>query len=331
MAFERNTIKCYDEFQIEWEVSKDNEDWESIGVSTNVLYVTHDRPIQEAIPARIPFPWTVVNISCHMAGGLDGDGEEVMSAIYSGAFRKNIQGQFKGTKRVSDDHALTYYANLPPKEECPADLLEMIRVGDGRCGTWAYFLKACMDVQGIQGAEVVAVFPSGPSAGASSIWTDQELADIVRIIENKKPEALAIEIPNRQKVFLVKNWMDVSPGKLIHLEDADGQPNTTDLRGYETAKSDKGESGIVEQGVPSIEDPRSIFANHAVVFFKNKTYDPSYGTKYPNSHARGIGQFKDSSLLASEGVIVYVRTHELKHEWYYYVHSTSNALQFSVQ
>lgn len=91
ISFENFVIKCYDEFAIDWEMSDDESSWTSIGQSTNRLYVTHNAPD----PTLTTVYHTVIDVSCHKAGGNNGPNEDIVDEIWEEAFEKSFLGYFQ--------------------------------------------------------------------------------------------------------------------------------------------------------------------------------------------------------------------------------------------
>ena len=109
---------------------------------------------------------------------------------------------------------------------------------------------------------------------------------------------------------MVKNWGNISQGQFIPL---------TGANNIAEARSHPGLPGILGQG--NVQDPRSIFANHAVVKYNGKLYDPSYGKSYLNLN---MGSYEDASIDAVRGVIVKILFNSGTYRYYYWVEDDNN-------
>ncbi len=284
-------------------------------------------------------------MACENAAGLIAssqiDERNMIDAIYDNAFLSTT-GSFPGIKRKNDGHVLTYYVNAPPGASCTSNVSGLLSDGDGRCGAWAQFFIQIIKIQGITGSHLVALYPKGgglPYYITSLTSNEKKKAmDAVKAKYPGKSGSIYMEynhflvkndmnfnditwdafIYMEYNHFLVKNWGGVSNGDLIELPLAYNKPDDND--GYETAKSDFGKTGISGQG--NVPEPRSIFLNHAVVFYGNKTYDPSYGKKYDEL---GIGKLEQASCDAVKGCIIRVAHSQNDKKFYFYVLSKNTA------
>ena len=326
IPFENLVIKCYNEFTIDWEMSYDQNSWTSIGESTNRLYVTHKQPDLTTVYH------TVIDVSCHKAGGNNGPDADIINEVWEGAFEKNwITGNFPGVIRPSDNHVYTYYANAPPGTSCSGDLGMMLHTGDGRCGAWARLFREMIKVQGIALENSVThkgllIIPDGgaqlPVPPGILPMTASQIMAVYDAVTMEYPGSTSV-IPVQGQHFLVKNWGNVSLGEFIELPAAQDFPAT--LPNYEIAKSDYGLSGINGQGSGvGVVDPRSIFVNHAIVNYNGKLYDPSYGVKYNSNGSTGMIALENASLDAAQGTIVRVQLTPRDAKWFFYVSKLNN-------
>lgn len=128
-----NTIRPGDNFNIRWQWSKDGgTTWNDAGYSSNQLYVVLSQPLINKLYH------TIVDVGCSSSAG----------HVYPDAIVNNIWGKFsnRNVTRIDNPVQLTYWANNSASAINTADLL---KDGNGQCGSWAHFLQDCFSAQGI--------------------------------------------------------------------------------------------------------------------------------------------------------------------------------------
>lgn len=313
-AFPINMIqKC--ELSISWEMSYNGiSDWINLDESTHQVYITRGGEV----PSDVQKPYhTVLDVSCGQANGMTGSEQDIVDKIWEAFGQKN--GAFPGIERAGDGHILTYYEN-PNGSSCAGDLGGLLTTGDGKCGAWREFLLQCIRVQNIDGVNEVLMFPNGEEGNPNSAGTlmSQNEIDAVKLaVDINFPVNLAKDVPIPIWNFLVKNWYGIQVGDIIPL--LYDHPNT--IPSYEIAVSQPGDAGVLGQG--NVPEPKSIFSNHAILFYENSnimeggtTYDPSYGKSYAGL---GISEFEDHSVVAVQGCVVWVKKADATTGHYFYV------------
>lgn len=248
-----NKVDVFDKFEFKWEISIDDGPWINAGSSSNIAYVTWDKPKQVS-PIH-----TLVRIGTLAAdevmGKIGTNDNDVLNKVWSRIKSKSIS-------RASDNVILSYYGffdvngngswddvidtNFNNTLTCKVTNAEgLIKNGNGQCLSWATFMHEVLAAQGL--SKVNGVF-------------------------NK---AISVKIKPPNGAFAVKNWKKtgVSPRVVIDTDAGvdGGMPATLDAS-KDQAADDKGAAG---QG--NSPNPPSGFINHWIIKTNGKYYDPSYG------------------------------------------------------
>ena len=224
-------VNFFDPMSIAWSFSVDDGAmWCNSGTSANQTYVTLGNPLT-----------TVFHTLAHL-GCMNADGENTATGC-----TEKIWSEFtdRDVRRV-DNVQLTYYASYLCTNISTADLLKH---GDGQCGSWARFFIDMRKVQGIDEQDEYVIF--------KPIYDDG---------------------------FIVKNWSFTGNGTSGHpthpyinfFSNYDALYGSTSYNWLFAEVND--ENGIQGQGNTN---PASMFNNHQVVI-SGQYYDPSYGIKYAN-------------------------------------------------
>jgi len=331
-SFEEGRIKFYENFIIQWEISKDGEMWMPLGESNNTLYV-----IVGGSSFFNHHFHTTYDIACRAANNLRGvthdEIKNVVDVIFDTAFKKDNNDNFPELRRISDGTTLTYYGVHPSDVDeyfCPFNAALFLQTGDGRCGALTDFLIECIEVLGMD-SDILEVYQLGvlPFPVDSSIngviisdsggveLTTTSKTNLVNQYENQFNEDfdMMTNLVILDYLFLVKNWNVANPGEFIPLYTGE-----CSLRSQEIAQSAFGEPGIVGQG--NVENPRSIFLNHVVAAYDNVILDPSYGTRYldaANNSFRNTTQYENDSFDVATGAFIKREISANTCEYYYWV------------
>ena len=255
------------DFEIHWKMSLNEGEppWESVGTSSNVLYVTHAEPLVDELYL------TLVHVGSKAAAG-----SVAKQAIFDGIWEKSAGLAIHQAKLdvsswdVSEWRVLSYWG-AGIDTQTGGSTASLLQHGHGRCQTWANFFVDFVQAQGIAGYQVIVVPP----------------------------------LPNATHL-LVKNWEFIGNGSfaqepigalgfkysLIDPPDGGDYPND-DLNKI---------GGIPAQGN---DNPRSIFANHALVVYsasgQTRYYDPSYGLgPYDTLGDWGIDALAGSAIIGGQ-------------------------------
>lgn len=234
-----NSVDFVNSYEINWEIQiTPSTDWCIAGVTDNRLYVTLGDPLDK--PNLFE---TVIHTACNRSVGATDDDAAVngLWGNFSGrtCSRKPIDGY-----NNPDGQPLTYWGPaMAPQPDCWTTA-GLLKLGDGRCGAWADFMHRVIDTHGI----------SIDTQGNITVKDVDVEAQPIGL----QPTVYPPSIPNGTSVnidpvFFVKKWdlSNLNTYNPIELNGDGGQNNP---------------------------DPRPWFENHAILQYKTKLYDPSYGT-----------------------------------------------------
>ena len=249
-------IDLIDPLTVTWSYAPTaNDPWKKAGSSSNPVYVLW------APPGERPLIHTVAHVGCEAAKGMTGvagtaDDLPVLDAVWT---------KFKtlAIRRVSDGRLLTYYGffdsngdgdwdngidtsyNAPaPNGICDATSAgELVKTGNGQCGSWAHFLHEVMNAQGLGS------------------------------INNYPNKAIAVKIISPNVAFAIKNWTKTGTGPYAIVSFDAGVDGLNEVPPSASEASDA--QGVPGQG--NSPNPPSAFRNHWIVKMYGKYYDPSYG------------------------------------------------------
>ncbi|MEO1514316.1 MAG: hypothetical protein AAFV95_04865 [Bacteroidota bacterium] len=287
-AFEPSKVQYFQNFDIEWKIcntnSSNEEDWELIETSYNNLYVTHDIPASEqGLFGPTSVYHTSLHLGCVNANGLSGE-SEIVSNMYTPFLEFDV-------RRTSDNLLLTYYSNRATVTRCNTLQLLLESVdGDGRCGAFAMLFDDMIKVQGISGSRCRGMTVAGPVGINGFVALSSAALDKIRVNAETFFGINDVMIDYELYHFLVKEWDNTTEGTFIPLSGDS----------YESAKSDPGALGVRGQG--NVDDPRSIFLNHAIVTYDNELFDPSYGKKYNH---QDLALYEDEAITVVSGTIIH--------------------------
>lgn len=300
-SFSPDKVDFFEPFVINWLISKDNgENWIDAGTSNNPLYVTLKTPAVSSIYH------TVIHVSCKNSIGLTNEGE-IVKSIYSDFENRDV-------RRVSDNYHLSYWdLQISNNLEC-FSFEQLLKYGDGRCGAWADFFDETVKVQGISGSTKVGISHGTPEPSQLTInYLENK-------IQNHPPFSGLQYSTVPQYLFMVKNWFNIQNDDFINL-------NAVNI---DQAQSSPGDFGIKGQ---KVDDPMSIFPDHAITKFVNGgntiLYDPSYGTFVQSGSA---AEWEDQGLHVTKMILFWVgSSSDMK--WYAWIESknVSNLQELSFQ
>jgi hypothetical protein len=247
-AFPKGKISAYDPLTMTWQVSLDGGvTWQAAGMSTNPVYVTLAKPINDA---NTPVNYvTVARLSC-----INGNG-----ATTNDTAVPKIFGAFTGLNVMrADGTPLTYYKNYNTKNITTAALLKN---GQGQCGSFTRLFLDMLKIQGIKQNNNFQLI--SPKNGANGFLVNAWKFGAAMSSGNPN-------YPYLDYVSLGKSFVNAA-GNGYSFADT---PDVT--RAANDPKQIKGQNNA---------DPASIFGNHQVALYTDaagtKTYyDPSYGTTF---------------------------------------------------
>jgi hypothetical protein len=307
--FEKGVVRYLSKFEINWEYRYDqNSDWKSIGVSSNKIYVTYKKPvlatrIDHEEPTKVFH--TLIDIGCRKADKLK-DPEIIVDKAFE-------EFEDKIVNRVDGVGPMRYWGTWPdigPDAVWYTSNMLKASILNSRCGGWAPFFENVLCIQGITSSKIVAPTAGEtwlhPVNGKKNVMSATDFAimkaEISAFVDPTKYSIYGIEnddLPTAVPNFLVKDWNLLASDKIIVAEF-----NNRSIFGYPILELPIGNMGQIvpireANGVEGQgnDDPRSEFDNHAIVEYKDKIYDPSYGTKFPNRLA-----WESSSIVAYTGL-----------------------------
>ncbi|HKX29515.1 MAG TPA: IPT/TIG domain-containing protein [Blastocatellia bacterium] len=239
------TVDFFDPLNLAWQYQPPEAvDWWGAGTSSNRVYVTLADPVTTS-----PFLYTIVHLACKGAKG-----KTAPTDVFNG-----IWAQFATRTLTTADGSKTLkYYN--PKDTVNIFPVQLIKDGNGQCGSFAKLLIDTLKVHGIVDTKYTFVLRTDSTAGTAG--------------------------------FMVKNWSFTSlPGKsgiseypylnIILEPEKTGSQSTINsaLHAYLYADVADG-AGIPGQSSP---DPSALFGNHQFVEYNGNWYDPSYGVTYPGA------------------------------------------------
>ena len=267
---------------LSWEVQiNDNDYWCSAGMTHNRVYVTL------AVPTTIMRQETLFDIGCRNAVG-ETEESSAVDKIWS-----DFQPDSDGVPRLArvrplfdagPVEILTYYDDSEDPYSTPNGVVNLLAIGNGRCGAYQSFMINVLATQGITATRRSVFAPNGAAGGR-----DAAIADYI----DTYGEDPSLDYSIRD-IFFIRNWT-LSTTERWNATDNDGVPG---------------------QGN---DDPIAIFADHQLVEYDSKIYDPSYGTgpfdsivDWEDASVEGFGvQFEDSTELAS-GFLYWTRILDTK-------------------
>jgi hypothetical protein len=239
--------RVYDSFEVKWWVSFDNrKSWNEIGTSKNRLYVLFATPL---IETRY---WTVVDLSTKAA---ENAGKNDEAAVFDA-----IWSQFKTLqiKRLDGQGPLKYWGRgweqAARGQKFGEDTRTLLLYLNGTCGAWSRFFLDAIQVQGIQGAEQIGIF----NRHNKTAEVEREGAGRL-VIKNPGDTRFGLIVKNINFKLKREDLEKLPDGYLVPI-------TLTQLVG-----------SIPVQGDDKKPIDRQAFANHVVVKYNGKYYDPSYG------------------------------------------------------
>lgn len=282
-AFDRHIVQFMPNFKINWYVSSDPEDessWRLVGHSFNNLYVLHQVPNTEPGSVGVygegtSFLHTCIHISCAGANGRGQagggpDSDNVVDGIYSEFVDRCV-------KKVNGGDCMSYWGSAT-SPSCVL-LQDFLQIGDAKCQEWSVFFNNMLRIHGISNSKINNVFYGELSGDIGFLREDIHNLFVTDAIDFFGPEVDRISfLQNAQHhaagYIFVKDNLFNSSDKFYY--DANVNTNSNNLpkpNNHVIAASNV--TGKPAQGN---NDPKSTFNNHAVVRYKQKYYDPSYGT-----------------------------------------------------
>jgi len=247
-----NEVDLMNPMAIDWSVSYDfGTNWNDAGISSNLLYVTWDDPVQTN-PIQ-----TFLHVGCESADGESGtvgtNDDEILDKLWAALQTKDIG-------RASDGFPLSYYGfydvnsnetwdagidvDMNSTSNCtPTSAEALITNANGQCHSWITFMNEVMEAQGLA---------------------------TVNGVTNKR---VALVMKGGNPGFGVSSWAKEGTNAFYWIVNFDAGidgSNPTDP-GPDQAADAVGVSG---QG--NSPNAPSSFQNHWLVKMNNEYYDPCY-------------------------------------------------------
>ncbi len=266
-ALTANRIDYYDTFESTWRISFDQGiTWQTLADhSENTVYVR----LGTNSPTN-PYN-TVFYLSCKNAAGMVVTDVDIVAQTQPVVDK--IYGEFvdKDVRRLGTDILLGYYKNPQINS---TNISSLLYLRDGRCGAWTRFFEEMLKVQGL--------LPETHFTHIQIKWrSDYHLisedftsldADKITVGIPSCYQDYSVGVDIQPAYFFINNWFKPEPHSFHAVTIVGG--GDQDI----TIADDI--DGLAAQ---AMANPRSYFADHALVKFNNKYYDPSYGSLYNNS------------------------------------------------
>ncbi len=263
IAFPAEAVLGFEEFEIEWQIadtiSAPEDEWTTIGISKNPVYVTYKKPEILTFVSTIPdrYHHSLLNIGCVSAHGQKSD-DFITGAIWSKLTSLDVKGADSGS-------TLTYYGSYGCQNTTTEALL---LTGDGQCGAWAKLFIDLLKVQNITHSTETGDYfkmnhPTWPGQDTFAYnffvkdWSFSASPDFPDTGNSSDYKFLLV--PEQDWSSGSLNLSDWIAGGHYNWQYSDGIDNLTSIPG---------------QGNPN---PESIFQNHQFNVISDFALDPSYG------------------------------------------------------
>lgn len=254
------SVDFIESYTIDWKISLDyGATWHPVGTSDNRLYVLL-RP-----PRLSPIRETVLDISCRNAKGSTRDAQ-VVRKIYSDFTDQEVKRKEMDGFNVPDGKVMRYWGEIKDKgNQTPLPIP-----------------VSCHSLAGMLDPTPTSLRYDG--VGSCRAWARLLWATIrVQGIATPRVGPDLIQVDSNYHHFLVKRWsfgtgtVPLSYAPFTHIRD--------------NGKQLCPEDGVVAQGV---KNPPSVFADHFILRYEGRFYDPSYGSP----PAAGYAAWETASLEA---------------------------------
>jgi hypothetical protein len=270
-----NRVKFFDPFTVTWYISSSaSGPWVKVGISINPLYIVLNAP------QTSPLFHSLVYHSCKGAKDKTSN-NDVVNGIYDifmtrKVIRKDSPTFLSGMK---------YWAWPEPSGQAQPDPIigfyfstkDLLKYENGRCQAWAFFFQDMLKTHGINDSQISVVDFS------TSIAMDNAFSSEVGSYFGTSLSNVTFFNPFNTEIFVKK--FNFSTEK-FYKWDREWMPlNAT--RNTETLTNNNLLIYAPDDGLTNPtqgnSNPISTFWNHAIVKYKNKYFDPSYGTPIKDS------------------------------------------------
>lgn len=294
-----NIVKYYargdaSAFKLSWQFKVRGNLWQDIATSKHQVYLTYADPI--STPDTIMHQESLFQITSKAASG-QADSSAIIAAVWNEFSDRIVTRVDPVTGRPErDPSGLVYW--LPGGNGC-VTVAKLLIDGNASCGTWAGFLQACLDIQGIGGHQLAVV--NAPILETGNY--EQAARDY------KSSMGLAGNVYYYSDLTAANNCPStyVDGDVVLKFESNNGvNDGIFFVKQLVLGASKFVDVPVNNAGFPGSSSPgqgnanaRAWFGNHAIVKYGGQYYDPSYGgAVLPSSLA-----WEDSSLQYYGGLV----------------------------
>jgi len=162
-----NTVKSYESYFVLWQVSFGDDLFFPLNTTDNYLYATLEANTPLA-PMNYPKYESLFHIACEAANSLS-DPAQVNTAIWNKLKSLSVKRKPRDGFNLVDDQVLKYHA-FQPSPTTLAGLM-MDPDGDGECLSFAQLMRACYQIQGLDGGAIWQATPPGSTWMMVYEWT----------------------------------------------------------------------------------------------------------------------------------------------------------------
>jgi len=241
-VFEAGKAQYFPEYDIQWQISYDGIDWNTIGETTTELFVTKNNPMAET--GNYKHWHTVYYLSCKNAHGYSTESDII----------QHLFEEFEDQMVLNHNNdTLFYYRNMATGN---VNLASLLLNKDAQCFTFAQLFLAMVKIQGIvRTNNYINITPIGNMVcGGKSVNRF--------IVKNWSPTGL------------MTSSCSSFPYKNTYLGSLFNPTFTAYDFSYTEIQDDDGAPG------PGNSNPSSYFNNHQIALIDGMYYDACYGVKY---------------------------------------------------
>lgn len=298
--FLKYRIGYFKDFNIEWKLSLDNQNWVDAGTSNNTIYIVLDKPAPENSKG-FDYLETIFYTSCKYAKGVKTG--KVLFNVMKGVFAS------RQVKRI-DGTPLHYYKNW---SNVIIQTNELIKEKDGQCIAWMKFFMDCHRIHGIKENNYL---------GNDSVQMKDKYIGWIAVVQTK-------DYNNAREYFYCPFWKlkepannpKIFPYTYINVWDASKigfnskQPYYKNSNGeWKYAWSSEGAEYLCCDSTSNSvicsqnnQCPKSRFDNHQFVYMYGQYFDPSYGVEYlPPSNGDDFPLSDDMKRVVQKAVVALI-------------------------
>jgi len=279
-----NTIKFYDRsdankaFKLDWEIKVGDAGWAQVASTKHQVYLTLNDPIKVA--GANENQETLFNLGCRNADGVTVPNATVQAIwndfsdrIVSRVTPQTGKADLDLNKGGGQPDGMIYWE---PGATICRTVEDFLKIGHTSCGTWAQFMEACLNFQGINGAQVSIVnapIPANYNQSTIDYKAHANFGGNVYYLSynNLNGNNVPNNLNNGDRVLRFQSNNGVNGG-IFYVK----QLNLGGQKFVAIPVNDAGFPNSNSQAQGN-KNARAWFGNHAIIKYDGKYYDPSYG------------------------------------------------------